>query len=130
MQDTGSTTPLVHSTALRKEKITTTPHAAHPALAAFAQPAPAKQGWVKRALHFIGRLLGRGNSESALRTAAQRAAAARAAHMPESVAFKGATASTLVTPMGAYAGKPVEHAMRKRAEQQFKTMDISQTTMN
>jgi hypothetical protein len=63
-------------------------------------------------------------------TAADRAAAARAAQMPPPVAFKGDTASTLVTPMGAYAGKPVDLAIRKRAEQQFRTMDVTQSTMN
>jgi hypothetical protein len=63
-------------------------------------------------------------------TVADRAAVARSAQMPPPVAFKGDTASTLVTPMGAYAGKPVDLAIRKRAEQQFKNMDLSQTTMN
>jgi hypothetical protein len=46
------------------------------------------------------------------------------------IAFKGGTAITLATPMGAYAGKPAQQRMRKLAEQQFHHMDVTQVTMN
>ena len=62
--------------------------------------------------------------------AAERAATSRAAHMPEPVAFRSENASTLATPVSVYAGKPVEQAIRKRAEQQFKAMDITQSTVH
>jgi hypothetical protein len=103
------------------------------ARSASAGPQAARRvGLLQRVLTFFLRLFKpqRAAHMPAPLTAAERAAAARAAQMSPPVAFKGDTANTLVTPMGAYAGKPVDQAMRKRAEQQFKNMDVTRTTMN
>lgn len=90
-------------------------------------------GLFKRLLTFLAGFLRRKKQAGVYvpdAEAAERMATARAAQMPPPMAFKGDTANTLATPMSAYAGKPVEQALRKRAEQQFKNFDITQTTMH
>jgi hypothetical protein len=112
------------------------PAAKGAATASAAQSDIKKAGLVRRLLMFVAGLLGfkpRAKKESApefITATDDRAAVARAAQLPPPMAFKGDTANTLAIPMGAYAGKPVEQAMHKRAEQQFKTMDITRSTMH
>ncbi len=98
--------------------------------AAKAQP----QGWIKRIIAFVARLwTGKPKVQAyaADANAASRAATSIAAQLSPPMAFKGDTTSTLATPISTYAGgKPVNLAIRKRAEQQFDNMDLSNTTMN
>jgi hypothetical protein len=110
----------------------------HPAGAqarkASAPSAVRPQGLIQRLMGFFARIFAGNKRNSRAYTldpaAAERVTASLAAQMSPPMAFKGDTTSTLATPMGAYAGKPVSHAIRKRAEQQFNNMDISNSTMN
>lgn len=136
MQDTDSTISSPGQTALKEESFAAAPPVAKKrARAAFPAPGEAKpQGLMASLWGLVKRLFARKpvayQNYTPELTDNDRAAAARAAQMPPPVVFKGDTASTLVTPMGTYAGKPLDLVMRKRAEQQFKTMDVTQVTMN
>jgi len=102
--------------------------AGHAHKASAVQHETRKAGLVQRVIQFFARLFG--SRRTTELTAADRAKAAREAQLPPPLAFKGDTTNTLATPMGAYAGKPVEQVLRKRAEQQFKNMDITRATIN
>lgn len=52
-------------------------------------------------------------------------------HQEQDMAFRAGAAVAFVTPIGAYAGTTTEDDLRKRAEQQFMQMEITQhITMN
>jgi hypothetical protein len=136
MHDTDTNAPSPQPGALREEAVTSLPHKADkeaPAVSAAAAGTRAPS-LLRRLLECLARLFkGKKRKETKYvpdQAASERAAAAQAAQLPPPMAFKGDTANTLATPIGAYAGKPVEQALRKRAEQQFKSMDITQSTVH
>lgn len=136
MHDTNTGSPLPLSSTHQGDSVTllspSTDKAAQKTASAQSMHKPA--GIVQRVLHFFVKLFSRKEAVRARKlvalSLAERAAAARAAQMSPPVAFIGDTTNTLITPMGAYAGKPVDQAIRRRAEQQFKNMDITQATIN
>ncbi len=142
MHDTDTASSSLQHTPLKEGAQAAMPHASKQPKPHLASPAEnAKpRGLLARVMHFFARLFSSKRNLHHKDVAEiilpdltannDRAAAARAAQMEPPVVFIGNSASTLVTPMGAYAGKPVEQAMRKRAEQQFRNMDVTQTTMN
>lgn len=140
MQDTNASSQVTRS-GRTEDALSVVTHAPKRQIKAAAETASSAKprSWFVRLVQCIARLFGRKQpkpveTETVIRiadtTVADRAAAARAAQMSPPMAFVGDTASTLATPMGAYAGKPVDQANRKRAEQQFRNMDVSQATMN
>ena len=136
MHDTDATAPLLQPGTLREDAVTSLPHPAgrEAPKASSAQNEIKAPGLVQRLMAFIVRLF-KARRRKQIEfvpdaSVSERAATAQAAQLPPPMAFKGDTANTLATPIGAYAGKPVEHAMRKRAEQQFKNLDITQTTIH
>jgi len=138
MHDTDTTSP-TQTRATISESSASAPHKharkkVYPA--ALQQPAVKRTGFMGRVIQCVARLFRRRSSVAATAVSVaelspeERTAATRAAQLPPAMTFKGDTASTLAAPIGSYAGKPVMQAMRRRAEQQFKTMDTSQMTMN
>jgi hypothetical protein len=135
MHDTASSS--LQPALLREEAVTAAPPLSdvYAHAASSAKPEARPRGYLQKLAGFFARLFaGKRNKDHksmpVIAVEDDRARAALAAQMQPPMAFRGDTASTLATPMGAYAGKPVEQAIRKRAEQQFKNMDITSATMN
>ncbi len=107
----------------------------HAPKVATAAPPVKRRSWLMRLLGFLARPFTGWRKKKIVDIAAsqhiaERAATAIASGAEPPMVFRGDTASTLATPMGTYAGKPAYQAIRKRAEQQFKNMDITTSTMN
>jgi hypothetical protein len=137
MHDTDATPPIPQPSSIREQGVAPLPHVVTEVATAVAPVAGVakRAGLMQCVWQFFARLLNRRQhvrkeNTSDLIIAADRAAAALAAQMPPPIAFKGETASTLAIPTSTYAGKPVEQALRKRAEQQFKNLDITRTTIH
>lgn len=135
MHDTDANSPSMQSGQLHGKMEERMPSAALQ-LAVHAAVVPDKKGkkigWIKRIILFFSYLFkGRPlNSKLAVDSGFHHTETAHTIKTVPPLVFKGDTTQILVTPMGAYAGKPARLVMRRHAEQQFQDLDISRTTMN